>query len=71
MWKRERDGDALLAEARSGEGGAASIDFATLGYGVATCHRSRGEDETARGPGAGLRQLARLRVHCGGSGPGV
>jgi tetratricopeptide (TPR) repeat protein len=48
MWKGERDGDALLAEARAGEGGAASIDFATLGYGVATWHRSRGEDELAR-----------------------
>lgn len=48
MWKGERDGEALLAEARAGEGGAASIDFATLGYGVATWHRARGEDEMAR-----------------------
>ena len=48
LWKGERDGDALLAQARAGEGGAASIDFATLGYGVATWHRSRGEDALAR-----------------------
>jgi len=48
LWKGERDGDALLAEARAGEGGAASIDFATLGYGVATWHRARGDDEAAR-----------------------
>jgi tetratricopeptide (TPR) repeat protein len=48
LWKGERDGDALLAEARAGEGGAASIDFATLGYGDATWPRARGEDEAAR-----------------------
>ena len=48
MWKGERDGDALLAAARAGEGGAASIDFATLGYGVAAWHASRGEQDAAR-----------------------
>jgi len=48
MWKGERDGDALLAEARAGEGGADSVDFATLGYGVATWHRARGESDAAR-----------------------
>lgn len=48
MWKGERDGDALLAQARLAEGGADSRDFATLGYGVATWHRARGEHEAAR-----------------------
>ena len=48
MWKGERDGEALLAETRAGEGGADSVDFATLGYGVATWHRARGENEAAR-----------------------
>lgn len=45
MWKGERDGDALLALARGGAGGAESVDYATLGYGVATWHRARGERE--------------------------
>jgi len=48
MWKGERDGEALLAQARIGPGGAASLDFATLGYGVSQWHRSRGEREAAR-----------------------
>jgi len=48
MWKGERDGDALLAEARAAGGrGSAGIAFATLGYGVACWHRSRGEVEAA------------------------